>query len=73
MDVRTLIAKLGGPTKLAEELRLTPPAVANWATKDKIPSGRALDVWKLATAAGVDWSPPGMADVRLVPAPAAGG
>lgn len=66
MDIRSLIAALGGPSKVASDLGTTPQAVANWATDGKLPAGRELDVWILARRAGVDWRPPGREGVHLM-------
>lgn len=67
--VRDLVRQLGGPAKIARELKVTPEAISNWSRLDRIPPGRMLDVWRLAQAADLSWRPPGADGLALAPRP----
>lgn len=62
-----LIAKLGGPTKVAAARGVIPSAVSNWIARGVIPAEHRMAVWRMATEAGLDWAPPGAEGFALVP------
>lgn len=64
MDAAQLIKDLGGPAKLAAALGAPANTIAYWGHRNKIPADRWLEVWRLALAAGLDWEPPGAAELR---------
>lgn len=65
MDVRTLIRKLGGPSKVAARVGVTPSAVTNWAARDAVSNSHLIAIWRLARETGVDWQPPGAEGFEL--------
>lgn len=67
MDTGTLIRRLGGPSAVAAALNLGCTAVSNWSSKDAIPREHHLVIWRMAIRAGIDWTPPDAAGLRLVP------
>jgi hypothetical protein len=71
MPIRSVIKALGGPSYIASQLGLTVPAVSNWSLRDAIPGKHQLAVWRLARAAGVDWTPPAADGLVLGVAPRA--
>lgn len=66
MDVRELVKRLGGASRVAERCGVTPPAVSNWCARGAVASEHHLAVWQLAVEAGVDWRPPGAEGLSLV-------
>lgn len=66
MEVSELIVKLGGPTKVARALGITPPAVSNWSADGRVPPIHDVRLWRMATEAGLDWAPPGAEGLALV-------
>lgn len=65
LTVAQLVAGLGGPSKVAEAFGVTGSAVSNWNIRG-VPGEHAVKLWKMATAAGLDWAPPGAEDLALV-------
>jgi hypothetical protein len=59
MPVRDLIKRLGGPTVVAGKAGVTPAAVSNWSTEDKVPPRHHAVLCRLARDKGVPWVPPG--------------
>jgi hypothetical protein len=72
MEVSALIAKLGGPAALGRKLGITTQAVSNWHVTGRVPPNHEVRVWKLATEAGLQWTPPGAEGLALVRCPVAG-
>lgn len=70
-SVRDLVRALGGPTKVGRALGVTLEAVCNWQAKNAVPHSREIAMWRLAQQAGLDWRPPGAADLVLPRAPQA--
>lgn len=66
MNVSDLIAKLGGPAKVGRDRRVSTAAVSNWSAANKVPAEHQLALWRMATEAGIDWTPPGAEGLRLV-------
>jgi hypothetical protein len=66
MTVRELIKALGGPKLVSEQIGLGMTAVSNWSAGNAIPPAHHLTVWRLATAQGIDWTPPDAAGLTLV-------
>lgn len=71
MELRDLIKTLGGSGQVAQAVGVTPSAVSHWIADGEIPAGRRLAVWRMAQAAGVDWTPHEVSGLRLVPEGAA--
>jgi hypothetical protein len=69
MKVSQLIIALGGPAKVSRELGLTTAAVSNWSAAERVPPMHELPLWRMATAAGLDWTPPGAEGLALVAKP----
>jgi len=67
MDIKAFIAALGGPAKVARELGITTAAVSNWPLTGRVPAEHHIALWTMATAAGLDWTPPGAEGMALVP------
>lgn len=59
MRIRALIKALGGPTVVADELRLKVARVGNWCLRNELPPEHHIAIWRLAIAKGVRWVPPG--------------
>jgi hypothetical protein len=68
MRIRALIKALGGPTVVAEALRLKIARVGNWCLRNELPPEHHIAIWRLAIAKGVRWVPPG-AEGLQIPAP----
>ena len=66
MNVGDLISKLGGPAKVGRACGVSTAAVSNWSAGDRVPAEHRLTMWRMATAAGLDWVPPGAEGARLV-------
>jgi hypothetical protein len=66
MEVSSLIAALGGPTRVAKTLGITTQAVSNWSATRRVPREHHVAVWRMASAAGLDWTPPGAEGLTLV-------
>jgi hypothetical protein len=68
MEIRDLIRLLGGPSELAARLGdgVTGKAVSMWGSRGEIPGDYLLPVWRMASAAGLDWTPPGAEGLTLV-------
>jgi hypothetical protein len=69
-----LIDGLGGGAAVARLIGISPSAVSHWRREGSVPPERRLELWRLAVRAGIEWRPPGVADVTLTvqdaPAPA---
>lgn len=68
MMVSELLVELGGPARLGRALGVTTAAVSNWSAAQRVPPTHALAIWRMATAAGLAWTPPGAEGLRLVEA-----
>lgn len=64
MDVADLIAGLGGHQRVSARLGLGKSAVGMWVTRADIPREHHLALWEMALAAGLEWQPPGAAEIR---------
>lgn len=63
MDVRTIVRRLGGPSKVAELCACTPQAVSRWYTRHgRIPDARLLHL--MAVRPDVFDTPPSLARPR---------
>lgn len=67
ITVRELVDGLGGGANVARQIGVTAAAVSHWIAAGAIPPNRETQMWALAAAAGLDWSPPGAAAWRLAP------
>lgn len=61
-----VIEGLGGATEVGRRCGVTASAVSNWVARDAVSAMHALAIWRMATAAGLDWTPPGAEGLRLV-------
>lgn len=66
LSLNALITGLGGATKVAQECGVLPSAVSNWVSRGAIAAEHRVTVWRLAAAAGLDWTPPGAEGLALV-------
>jgi DNA-binding transcriptional regulator YdaS (Cro superfamily) len=57
MTIKELVAKLGGPTKVSQRIRIRPQAVSLWVTKGRVPANRVPTVVRLAREAGLTVRP----------------
>lgn len=64
MDVDHLLDQLGGNKSVADSLGIRATAVGMWRQRGEVPARFHLAVWRLALAAGLDWEPPGAAELR---------
>lgn len=58
-----LIESLGGITAVARQLGVEPNRVNNWRRRG-VPADQHIALWRMALAAGLDWEPPGAAELR---------
>jgi hypothetical protein len=65
-DVRKLVTDLGGASKVAADLDVTPAAVGNWYVAG-IPARHYLALWRLAQSKNLHWRPPGAEGLALPP------
>lgn len=63
-----VVRQLGGPSAIARVFRVNPEAICNWTARDEVPPSRQLDFWRLCSARGIPWHPPGYENLRLVEA-----
>lgn len=72
LTLKPLFAALGGQRLVAERLGVVQTAVSNWVVKESVPARHHLALWRMALEAGVQWEPPGAAELRplLTPKPA---
>jgi hypothetical protein len=66
LAVPDLISALGGSTRVAAACGVQPTAVSNWVARGAVAAEHRVRVWRLATEAGLDWTPPGAEGLRLV-------
>jgi hypothetical protein len=66
MEVPDLISALGGPAKVGRALGITTQAVSNWSATNRVPAEREVALWRMATEAGLEWTPPGAEGLALV-------
>jgi transcriptional regulator with XRE-family HTH domain len=64
MEIKDLMAGLGGQAAVARRLGVTRAAVSQWVAANSVPEARRVDVWTLAVDAGLDWTPPGAEALR---------
>jgi len=67
MEIRDLIKRLGGPAEVAVRLGIAGKTVSMWGSRGEIPGDYRLAMWRMATEAGLDWTPPGADGLALVP------
>lgn len=67
VTVRELIKQLGGPVALSGCCGVVPSAVTNWAAKNEVSAEHRITLWRMAVAAGIDWTPPGADGLVLAP------
>ena len=65
MQLRAVIAALGGPTKVAARLCVRADTVSMWSVRNRLPARHSVPLWLLADAAGLDWRPPGTEGLSL--------
>jgi hypothetical protein len=70
MELRAMIAALGGPSKVAARLCVRADTVSMWSVRNRLPARHAVPLWLLADAAGLNWRPPGTEQLSLAPRPA---
>ena len=63
-QTRELIRALGGPSRVARQLAISPQAVTNWY-RDGVAARHHLRLWAMAQAAGLDWRPPNTEGLKL--------
>ena len=71
MQLRAVIAALGGPTKIAARLGVRADTVSMWSVRNRLPARHALPLWIIADQAAINWRPPGTEGLSLAPRPAA--
>jgi len=59
MVTTELVQRLGGVTRLAEQLAVKRSRVNMWVVRDAVPPDHWLPLWALALERGVPWTPPG--------------
>ncbi len=64
MTIRDLIIKLGGQGAVADRLGLKRNSIAMWIARGAVPPEYHLALWAMALEAGLDWEPPGAAELR---------
>lgn len=64
MTLRELFDRLGGQSAVARERGVSRGAVSHWVQADVLPSDHHIAIWRMALAAGLDWEPPGAAELR---------
>lgn len=61
MDTADVIARLGGASTVAKELKKKRTTVAMWAKRNVVPSTEdRVSLWRMARSSGIDWTPPGL-------------
>ena len=71
MELRAVIAALGGPSKVAARLCVRADTVSMWSLRNRAPSRHAVPLWMMADRAGLSWRPAGTEGLSLAPRPAA--
>lgn len=61
-----LIEQLGGSATVARECGVGVSAVSNWVARGGVAAQHRVTLWRRATEAGIDWTPPGAEGLRLV-------
>lgn len=61
-----LIEQLGGSAAVAKACGVGVSAVSNWVARGGVAAEHRVTLWRLATEAGIDWTPPGAEGLRLV-------
>jgi hypothetical protein len=69
LTLEQLIERLGGTAAVARACGVGTSAVSNWVARGGVAAEHRLTVWRLATEAGVEWTPPGAEGLRLVVPP----
>jgi DNA-binding transcriptional regulator YdaS (Cro superfamily) len=57
MNVKEIIQRLGGPTRVAMQLNIIPQAVSHWVREDKVPPARVPTVVRLGKEIGLEIKP----------------
>lgn len=70
MELRAVIAALGGPSKVAARLCVRADTVSMWSLRNRVPSRHAVPLWMMADRAGLAWRPAGTEGLSLTPRPA---
>jgi hypothetical protein len=71
MELRAVIAALGGPTKVAARLCVRADTVSMWSLRNRLPARHALPLWIIADQAAINWRPPGTEGLSLALRPTA--
>lgn len=64
MNMQELIRALGGAVAVGRALGLKPNAVSMWISRGDVSAEHRIAVWRMAVEKGVDWEPPGAAELR---------
>lgn len=67
MNAEQLVAGLGGPAAVGKRFGISPQAVCGWYDKG-VPARYFIPLWRMASAAGLPWRPPGAEGLLLVTA-----
>lgn len=67
LSPEALVAGLGGPVAVGRRFGISAQAVC-WWYDHRIPPRYHLDLWRMATARGLHWHPPGAEGLVLVQA-----
>jgi hypothetical protein len=71
ITVRSLIKQLGGPSEIAARCGISASAVSNWGSRGEVAAGHRITLWRMASEAGLDWTPPDAEGLQLTPREAA--
>jgi len=70
MELRAVIAALGGPKQVAARLCVRADTVSMWSLRNRAPSRHAVPLWIMADRAGLAWRPAGTEGLSLASPPA---
>ena len=65
LSIRDLVHALGGASVVGAACGISASAVTNWYARDAVATEHHIKVWRMASAAGLDWTPPGAEGLAL--------